>query len=105
MINKRELRRKRKKQLRINSQLKRRLYKGLFLSSCYYCKQVFFIQELTIEHIVPHSFGGTNDDANITLACAPCNQKKGRESWFLKKKLGKEKYKHLTKDYNNEYVS
>jgi len=56
------------------------------------------MDELTIEHIIPRSLGGTNDDANIALACPPCNQKKGREAWFLKKKLGKEKYENMKKE-------
>lgn len=94
----RVLRQRRKKQLRINTQLKRRLFGHIFLSPCCYCKQVFFIADLTIEHLQPRSLGGTNIDSNIALACAPCNQEKGREAWFLKKKLGKEKHQHLQKE-------
>lgn len=32
---------------------------------------------LQIEHIVPKSRGGTDRVSNLTLACGPCNQKKG----------------------------
>jgi 5-methylcytosine-specific restriction endonuclease McrA len=32
---------------------------------------------VTIEHIVPRHHGGTDDLANLALACARCNQSKG----------------------------
>ena len=35
---------------------------------------------LEIEHIVPRSQGGSNRASNLTLACVPCNQKKGCQS-------------------------
>jgi 5-methylcytosine-specific restriction endonuclease McrA len=43
---------------------------------------------LEIEHIVPKSAGGSNKISNLTLACKPCNQKKGNQSIdiFLAKK-------------------
>lgn len=75
----------RKKQLEINQKIKKRLYKEIILAPCYYCKKVFMIKNLTIEHITPLSFGGSNEDNNITVACAPCNQERGRQSWFLKR--------------------
>ncbi len=80
-------RQKRKKQLRINSSIKKRFYKDIIEYPCCYCKSIFKISNLTIEHIIPLSFGGTNDKSNIDLACAPCNQKRGRETWFLRKNL------------------
>lgn len=53
--------------------------------TCAYCgaKNI----PLEIEHIVPKSKGGTNRVSNLTLACVPCNQKKGNTSIeiFLKK--------------------
>jgi 5-methylcytosine-specific restriction endonuclease McrA len=84
-----------KKQLRINQKLKRRLYKDVYMSPCFYCKEVFLIDNLTIEHITPLSFHGTNEDDNITLACAPCNQQRGRESWLLKQQINKERYREF----------
>lgn len=89
---------KRKKQLRLNNQIKKRLFGHLVFAPCYYCTKVFFISQLTIEHLLPLTLGGTSADSNIALACAPCNQEKGREAWFLKKKLGKEKYQHSQKE-------
>ena len=82
------LRRKsRKLQLKINNKIKKTYYKYIMMAPCYYCKYVFLINNLTIEHLVPRSIGGSNDISNITLACAPCNRQKGREFWFLKKKI------------------
>jgi len=33
-----------------------------------------------IDHIVPVVAGGTNDDANLRLTCAPCNLRKGAKT-------------------------
>jgi 5-methylcytosine-specific restriction endonuclease McrA len=35
---------------------------------------------LEVEHIVPKSRGGSNRVSNLTLACTPCNQKKGSQT-------------------------
>ncbi len=35
---------------------------------------------LEVEHIVPKVRGGSNRVSNLTLACVPCNQKKGRQT-------------------------
>ncbi|BAP55605.1 HNH endonuclease [Thioploca ingrica] len=45
---------------------------------CAYCgvEQV----PLEIEHIVPKSAGGSHQVSNLTLACIPCNQKKGSQA-------------------------
>lgn len=54
--------------------------------TCAYCgdKDV----PLQVEHIQPRALGGSNRVANLTLACQPCNQKKGSQpvSEFLKSK-------------------
>lgn len=43
---------------------------------------------LQVEHIHPRAKGGTNRVSNLTLACEPCNQKKGTQdiTVFLKNK-------------------
>lgn len=33
---------------------------------------------LQIEHIIPKARGGTDRPSNLTIACAPCNQRKGK---------------------------
>jgi len=85
-------RRDRKRQLKINSSLKKRLYKDMVFAPCCYCKAILFIEHLTIEHLVPRCLGGTNEDINISLACAPCNREKGREAWFIKKAINAKQY-------------
>lgn len=90
---KRVRRRERRKQLRINTSLKKRLFKDVADAPCYYCKEQFSINNLTIEHIIPRCCGGTNEDSNITLACAPCNQREGQKVWFLKKQIMALRYK------------
>jgi hypothetical protein len=35
---------------------------------------------LQVEHIVPKVRGGTNRVSNLTLACEPCNKKKGNQT-------------------------
>lgn len=55
---------------------KRRIYdrqNGL----CAYCGQHRNIKHMTVDHIVPLSKGGTNDENNLTCACKICNQIKG----------------------------
>lgn len=85
-------RKTRKQQLRINFKIKKSLSKDKLIHICCYCKQVFLIENLTVEHIVPISWGGSNEPSNVTLACAPCNQQRGRESWLIKKSLMQCKY-------------
>jgi len=91
-MTKLERKKSRKQQLRINSQLKRKLYKNIAIAPCCYCRKVFLLDNLTIEHLVPLSMGGTNDASNIDLACAPCNRQKGKETWFMKREIFKLKY-------------
>lgn len=85
-------RKTRKQQLRINFKIKKTLSKDKLIHICCYCKQVFLIDNLTVEHIVPISWGGSNELNNVTLACAPCNQQRGREAWLLKKAMMHGKY-------------
>jgi 5-methylcytosine-specific restriction endonuclease McrA len=43
---------------------------------CYMCAALFHRDRyVTKEHVVPRALGGTND-ANILLACIPCNNTK-----------------------------
>ena len=54
--------------------------------TCAYCGATHV--PLQIEHIQPKAKGGSNRVSNLTLACAPCNRKKGVQSIedFLKRK-------------------
>jgi hypothetical protein len=54
--------------------------------TCAYCGKTDI--PLEIEHIVPRSRGGSNRPSNLTLACHPCNERKGNQpiETFLKRK-------------------
>ena len=74
---------------------------------CQYCAESFCEGDLTIDHVIPKSKGGTSSWDNVVAACKPCNQKKrdylvenapvslirrpGRPSYrsIIKKRLGK----------------
>jgi hypothetical protein len=42
--------------------------------TCFYCGTPEV--PWTIEHLVPKSYGGTNDFPNLVRACAPCNHRR-----------------------------
>jgi 5-methylcytosine-specific restriction endonuclease McrA len=50
---------------------------ALFAGCCIYCGER---EDLTVDHNMPISRGGTNDIANILPACLSCNQQKGRRT-------------------------
>jgi 5-methylcytosine-specific restriction endonuclease McrA len=43
---------------------------------CQYCAQNFREANLTIDHVIPKSKGGSSTWDNVAAACKPCNQKK-----------------------------
>lgn len=45
--------------------------------TCQYCDEQFASDELTFDHVVPASQGGTRTWTNIVTACYPCNRRKG----------------------------
>lgn len=94
LFEKFKLRRKnRKQQLKINQKLKKQLCSGVNNAKCCYCQCVYSSLELTIEHLIPLSYGGSNDISNIALACKACNNARGRETWMIKKKLNRDNYR------------
>lgn len=44
---------------------------------CRWCGKTLTRHTMSIEHVVPLDVGGTNDEHNLALACAGCNQKRG----------------------------
>ncbi|NIA17437.1 MAG: HNH endonuclease [Planctomycetes bacterium] len=44
---------------------------------CQYCGKRFATNELSLDHIIPRSFGGGATWENIVCACTKCNAKKG----------------------------
>lgn len=105
-LSKREIRRLRKhnrrKQNKINNKLKRKLFGHLTLSPCYYCKKIFLVEDLTIEHLLALCLGGGNDPSNIALACSPCNKNQGRLAWFEKQKENKKLYEQYFAQYSEQ---
>ncbi len=44
---------------------------------CFYCRRVFELEFMTLDHLVPKTRGGSNHISNLVLSCSPCNYKKG----------------------------
>jgi len=51
--------------------------KKIFERDGYKCKECERQDTLTIDHIVPTSKNGNNDDNNLQVLCERCNKKKG----------------------------
>ena len=45
--------------------------------TCQYCSTTFEPEDLTFDHVVPVSRGGTRGWENIVTSCEPCNRQKG----------------------------
>jgi len=48
--------------------------------TCCYCGIKFKPNQITLDHIVPKSFGGKNSFLNCITACFPCNSRKGNKT-------------------------
>ena len=48
----------------------------IYGNTCQYCLKKYPIAQLTIDHILPRSRGGSDDHSNRTLACRKCNSSK-----------------------------
>jgi 5-methylcytosine-specific restriction endonuclease McrA len=44
---------------------------------CQYCGKIFTRNELSIDHVIPRSYGGKSTWENVVCACYSCNKKKG----------------------------
>ena len=55
---------------------------------CNGCGNTYHAKDLTVDHIVPVSKGGTNDTANLQLLCHNCNSVKGNRSMdYLRRRI------------------
>jgi len=48
--------------------------------TCQYCNTQFRSEELTFDHVIPVSRGGTKSWENIVTACIDCNRRKGGQT-------------------------
>lgn len=48
---------------------------------CNGCKNHYLFKDMTLDHIVPRSRGGTNKIENLQLLCHHCNSTKGNRPW------------------------
>ena len=81
-----------------------------FDSSCAYCKVKLIRSERLghLDHIVPHSAGGTNDIHNHVLSCSRCNgDEKREEHWesFLARKAPSAKIYAERANWIREWMS
>lgn len=66
---------------------------------CFYCRNLLDDYELTLEHILAISLGGTNDLSNLCLACHKCNHLVGSKSIVDKIKY-RDKFNYKTSTYH-----
>src|SRR5919109_239959 len=48
-------------------------------NTCQYCGEVLPSSELTLDHVVPRSRGGSSTWENLVGCCHPCNRRKGNQ--------------------------
>ncbi len=63
--------------IRFNDARNKRLLYGEQGGHCNGCKTHFKLQNLTVDHIIPQSKGGTDHIDNLQLLCGHCNSVKG----------------------------
>ncbi len=57
--------------------------KNIFLRdgyTCQYCGRTLPAKELTLDHVIPRSRGGTTSWENLVTCCIECNNKKGNRT-------------------------
>ena len=70
--------------------------------NCMYCNTELSLNDMTIDHIIPRSKGGSNTLVNLTISCTSCNTERGNlhiEEWCKRKRLSKSKFLKLKKLY------
>ena len=92
-------------------------------NKCQYCGKKFSTSELSLDHVVPRTQGGTSNWKNIVCACTNCNKHKGgrrpaeagmklicepvkpRNCPIIQLKLGSNKYNSWKQFLDNAYWS
>lgn len=57
--------------------ISRAVRERVFARAVYRCESCGAVDRLQVDHRVPWSRGGGNDEANLGVLCAPCNVSKG----------------------------
>lgn len=59
-------------------------------NQCGYClsQQKYLYASLEIDHIIPQAAGGSDDEANLWLACRTCNSYKGSQTQGIDPQTG-----------------
>jgi len=60
----------------------RRAIKEHFNCQCVYCGETYDANELTLDHVRPKVFGGSDLTSNLVPSCRSCNQAKGSQNWL-----------------------
>ena len=50
---------------------------------CVYCGSNVEDTKLTLDHLIPYSMGGSNDQTNLVTCCHRCNSSRGTRDWRL----------------------
>ena len=58
---------------------------------CQICEEAFPEDQLEVDHIFPHSLGGSNQVNNLMALCRPCNENKSNRLEYYKSDEGKQK--------------
>ncbi len=69
------------KLIRYNDVRNRRTLYGEQGGNCNGCRTHFRLPNLTVDHIIPRSRGGTDHIGNLQLLCGRCNSVKGNRAW------------------------
>lgn len=79
------------KQRRRVQRLKALLMGGRPVAPCVHCTRALRFVDLTLDHVIPRSQGGTYTLENTRLACFDCNQERGDEDFetFNRRKQGR----------------
>lgn len=66
------------------------------MACCYCGAAVEDGAQLTLDHLTPHSQGGSNSQENIVTACLKCNSSRGARDW--------QEFAHAVADYLNHGI-
>ena len=60
----------------------RKAIKEYFNCQCVYCGETYDTNELTLDHVRPKAYGGSDLTSNLVPSCRSCNQAKGSQNWL-----------------------